>query len=176
MHKNGFTGAHVDNVYMSRGSTQLHTVWVPFGDLPVSMGTLAVCEGSHKLPSFKPLQDTYGSLDVEAVGLQGTGWFTDSAAAITQGFGGQWRVGDVWAGDVIIFGLRLVHMSSVNVSDNVRISCDTRWLPASHTPDPRYVGASVGHTDAKFGVAGKELELAPKGVTMETLKQQWGFA
>ena len=56
MHRSSYTGAHVDNVYMSRGTSELYTVWVPFGDVDVSMGTLAICEGSHCLPSFKSLQ------------------------------------------------------------------------------------------------------------------------
>lgn len=45
-----FTGAHVDSVYMSRGTDELYTMWTPFGDVNVEMGTLAVCEKSHKLP------------------------------------------------------------------------------------------------------------------------------
>ena len=48
MHGGGFTGVHVDNVYMSRGSTShLYTMWTPFDDVTVEMGTLAVNEGSH---------------------------------------------------------------------------------------------------------------------------------
>lgn len=176
MHRTGFTGAHVDNVYMSRGTPQLHTVWVPFGDVSMSMGTLAVCEGSHNLPGFQRLQQTYGSMDVEAEGLQGTGWFTNDPREIVWRFGGQWRSNDFAAGDVIVFGLRTLHMSTVNVSPFVRISCDTRWMPVSHTPDPRYVGAAVGHTDAKFGVLALDKDKAPSGVTMEQKRMEWGLA
>ena len=52
MYNEGFTGAHVDNVYMSRGSSEVCTIWTPFGDVPLEMGTLAVVEGSHKLPGY----------------------------------------------------------------------------------------------------------------------------
>ena len=45
-------------------------------------------------------------MDVEAEGLQGTGWFTNDASEITRRFGGQWRTNDFRAGDVIIFGTR----------------------------------------------------------------------
>lgn len=31
MHTGGFTGAHVDNVYMSRGTDKLLTMWTPMG-------------------------------------------------------------------------------------------------------------------------------------------------
>ena len=45
----------------------------------MEMGTVAVCEGSHKLPGFKKFQDTYGEFDTEAQdGYEGTGWFTEA--------------------------------------------------------------------------------------------------
>lgn len=47
MPKNGFTGAHVDNVYMSRGTANVLTMWTPIGDIPPDMGTLAVCAESN---------------------------------------------------------------------------------------------------------------------------------
>lgn len=38
-----FTGAHIDSVYMGRGSRRLTTCWIPFGDIGVEQGTLLVC-------------------------------------------------------------------------------------------------------------------------------------
>ena len=49
VHTTGFTGAHVDRVYMGWGTEELFTMWTPMDDIPVEMGTLAVCEGSHNL-------------------------------------------------------------------------------------------------------------------------------
>ena len=49
-------GAHVDNVYMGRGTSNLLTIWTPFGDNPIEMGSLAVVENSHKLPQMKHFQ------------------------------------------------------------------------------------------------------------------------
>lgn len=57
-----FTGAHVDNVYMGRGSRNLFTVWTPFGDTPVEMGTLAVCEGSNSLPRLGSIKFYQGNI------------------------------------------------------------------------------------------------------------------
>ena len=51
-----FTGAHVDNVYMSRGTAQLFTLWTPVGDVTTDMGTLAVVEGSHRGEQFAHFQ------------------------------------------------------------------------------------------------------------------------
>lgn len=89
MPKESFTGAHFDRVYMGRGTIdRLLTCWIPFGDNPVEMGTVAVCEGSHKLESFAPLRCTYGLLDHERDGLDGSGWFTQDPWEVCRLFGG----------------------------------------------------------------------------------------
>ena len=73
----------------------------------MEMGTVAVCEGSHRLATFEQFQATYGRLDTEAKeGFQGTGWFTEDPSEISRKFGGQWRSEDFKAGDILIFGMR----------------------------------------------------------------------
>ena len=72
MPSESFTGAHVDRVYMGRGTEELLTCWIPFGDNPVEMGTVVICEGSHVLPSFAALRRTYGEMDHERDGLDGS--------------------------------------------------------------------------------------------------------
>lgn len=173
VHRQAFTGAHVDNVYMARGTDRLLTMWTPFGDCDPTIGCLAVCEGSNRLPEFQKLHDTYSLVDVEAVNLNGSGWFTTDPFEITERFGGQWKTTIYQAGDVLIFGMKTVHMSTANLTDLVRISCDTRWQPASQPADPRYVG-DLKKPLAKFGLhAGDGKQ--PSTVTMEELKARWGF-
>ena len=180
MPRQKFTGVHVDNVYMSRGSKNLITTWIPIGDTSMEMGTVAVCEGSHKLSSgFKKFQETYGEFDTEAQdGYEGTGWFTEDPSEITQKFGGQWRSADFQAGDVLLFGMRTAHMSTRNMTDKARISCDVRWQPASEPVDQRYVG-KLEEKPKKFGGAYASDEKKPdqsqEVVTMTDLKNIWGI-
>ena len=54
--KDAFTGVHVDNVYMGRGTSELFTMWIPIGDISVDMGTLAMVPGSHKDQAFTKFQ------------------------------------------------------------------------------------------------------------------------
>ena len=54
----GFSGFHMDNVYMGRGSLQLHTVWVPWSAIPVELGGLVVLEGSNSLAGFRKMRET----------------------------------------------------------------------------------------------------------------------
>ncbi len=87
-----YTGAHYDFVYMGRGSTNLHTTWIPFGDIPINQGTLAMCVGSNHLESFAPIRDTYGQMDVDRDLIEG--WFTKDPMEIVEKFGGQWATTD----------------------------------------------------------------------------------
>lgn len=142
----GFTGAHYDSVYMGRGSTRLHTCWVPFGDIPIKQGTLAMCLGSHNRDGFAKLRDTYGQMDVDR-DLVKHGWFTQDPLEITERFGGQWATTEYRAGDVMVFGMHMMHGSTTNTTDRFRISADVRFQPAADPADPRWAGQNAtGHT------------------------------
>jgi hypothetical protein len=149
-----FTGCHYDVVYMGRGSRNVHTVWMPVGDIPVNQGTLAVCEGSHNLESFDRLRRTYGAVDVDRDMIK-EGWFTSDPYEITRKFGGRWLTTNFHAGDVLIFGLFTMHASTTNLTDRFRISCDVRFQPAGEPLDERWAGKNPsghyawGHDESK---------------------------
>ena len=186
-----FTGAHVDRVYMGRGSSRVLTAWIPFGDASLELGALAVLAGSHRLPGFARLQATYGELDVERDGFQGTGWFsTDPRELAAMDPAAQWLATDYRAGDVVVFGMRTLHMSTANTTDRVRISCDVRWQPAADARDERYFGAVdekvkqrqkagawAGDAPPPQPGGGGEGP-APQGAkrSMADMRRAWGFA
>ena len=39
---------HCDTVFMGRGTPEVLTAWIPFGDIPIRAGGLMVLENSHK--------------------------------------------------------------------------------------------------------------------------------
>ncbi len=158
-----YTGAHYDFVYMGRGSGNLHTVWVPLGDTPVDHGTLAVCRGSHNLPSFARIRDTYGRMDVDRDGIDG--WFTKDPMEIVEKFGGKWQTSEFFMGDVILFGMHTMHASTTNLTNRFRLSCDVRFQPASDPADERWVKGGPGHT--VHGI--KEL------IPIDKARAQWGL-
>lgn len=160
-----FTGCHYDVVYMGRGTMNLRTCWIPFGDLPVEQGVLAVCEGSHNDPAFEKLRQTYGRVDVDRDHIDG--WFTRDPQEITQKFGGRWKIADFKAGDIVTFGMYTMHASTTNMTDRWRLSCDVRFQPASEPIDDRWVGdAPQGHQRPAQKPA------APR--TMAQARQEWG--
>lgn len=111
-----FTGVHMDKVYMSRGTEQVLTCWIPFGQIPVRMGSLCILQGSHKHPSLNQVRCTYGEIDFESSGLAGTGWLSVDPAEFTSA-GCQWQTANFDAGDVLLFPLKTLHMSAVNMTN-----------------------------------------------------------
>ncbi len=159
------TGAHMDFVYMGQGSKRLMTTWIPLGDVAIEQGTLAVCPQSHRSEGFARIRDTYGRMDVDRDRTEG--WFTKDPREITQKFGGFWQTGDVQAGDIITFGMHLMHASTTNVTDKWRLSCDVRFQPAADPMDPRWTGKeSGGHTPAAPAQG--------KPRSMEEARTAWG--
>lgn len=139
-----FTGAHYDVVYMGRGSDRLHTCWIPFGDTPIDHGTLAICEGSHNAVGFEKVRNTYGRMDVDRDRV--AGWFDDDPLGIIERHGGRWLTADFQAGDVLIFGMYLMHASTTNTTTRFRLSADVRYQPAMDPVDERWVGDNpIGH-------------------------------
>ncbi|WP_256761981.1 phytanoyl-CoA dioxygenase family protein [Cohnella sp. WQ 127256] len=134
--KGGNTGAHYDIVYMGRGTKNVYTMWTPFDDISLEKGTLAMCLGSQH---FDKMKQTYGEMDVDRDNVA-TGWFSEDPIEIVDTFGGQWATTEFNAGDVIIFGMYMMHASLNNTTNEYRISSDTRYQLASEPVDERWVG------------------------------------
>jgi len=132
--KGDFTGAHYDIVYMGRGTQHVYTVWSPLGDISYDMGGLAICLGSHR---FEELKLSYGAKDSDRDGI---GHYTDDPLVITGKFGGQWATTTFEAGDVLIFGMFLMHCSLENTTNQYRLSVDARYQSANERVDERWSG------------------------------------
>lgn len=76
--------------------------------------------------------------------------------------------------------MRTIHMSSVNTTNKLRLSCDTRWQPSNEPVDHRFIQLEenelVGHTEAKFGLYAKDTQNIEAGkTTMDQWRNVWGF-
>jgi hypothetical protein len=132
--KGDFTGAHYDIVYMGRGTHNLYTVWSPLGDVSYEMGGLAICLGSHR---FEELKQSYGKKDSDRDNI---GHYTNDPLEITRRFGGQWATTAFQAGDVLIFGMYLLHCSLENTTNQYRLSVDARYQSVNEKVDERWSG------------------------------------
>jgi ectoine hydroxylase-related dioxygenase (phytanoyl-CoA dioxygenase family) len=140
------TGVHFDWVYMGRGTPNLYTSWIPIGDVPVSDGPLMILERSHNLPE---LRTTYGQVDADRDRVFSNskhryagGMLTKDAPALQTRFGLRWLTTDFQAGDLLVFGMFMLHCSLDNKSpeNRIRLSVDARYQRASEPVDERWIG------------------------------------
>ena len=146
------TYPHCDIVYMGRGTHNVYTAWVPYGDVPLSVGGLIVLENSHK--NAENLQ-TYCQLDVDVTcenipgvskiaseGFQSTGAIDLDFLQVQNRLGGRWLTANYEMGDLLTFSMYTVHGSLDNASKQIRISSDSRYQLRSEPVDERWVGES----------------------------------
>ena len=156
------TKPHCDLVYMGRGTHELLTCWIPYGDVPLELGGLIVLEQSHLKSD---VLGSYLSRDVDsycvnrpaeaALAQEGksswSGHLSNNPHSLQKKLGGRWLTAEWRAGDFITFKMNLVHGSLDNHTDRIRLSSDTRYQLASEPADERWIGpAPSGH-----GRAGK---------------------
>ena len=109
------TPSHQDFLHI-QGAESTWTCWVPLGDVPRSLGGLAVLKGSHQA----------GLLGV--VNAPGAG----GLETILCGLDYEWATVDYEAGDVLTFHSHTVHKSTPNQQPGkIRMSADFRYQAAS---------------------------------------------
>jgi len=155
------TVPHCDIVYMGRGTENLYTCWIPYGDIDMEMGGLMLLENSldheQRLKSYltrdvdeycvnRPLPE---NLDLESTtdNKAWGGWLARNPVRLRESLGGRWLTSPQYRmGDLLVFSTKLVHGSLDNQSDRVRLSTDTRYQLASEPADERWVGPGpMGH-------------------------------
>lgn len=152
---------HCDLVYMGRGTSELYTMWVPFGDVSLELGGLLALEGSHKQSDrLRP----YLSRDVDGYCLNdrhaddyatGKKWWDGTLSknpnTLQRRLGGRWLTSPEFRmGDVMIFNMTLVHGSLDNQTDRFRLSTDTRYQRSDQPIDERWIGENPpGHSLAQ---------------------------
>lgn len=134
------TQAHMDYVYMGRGSERLHTMWTPMGDIERENGPMALLEKSHQHSELNKVRETYGQMDVDRDLIQG--FFSNDFLSLSESTKTSWLVGDYEAGDVVVMGMHMMHGSFKNQLQKIRLTCDVRFQPASDPVDERWVGES----------------------------------
>lgn len=157
------TPPHCDLVYMGRGSQQLMTCWVPYGEISLEESPLMLLEGSHK--QSERIKN-YLTRDVDAycenkpkqvktVKVDG-GWYhsgslSNNSISLREKLGGRWLTAQYQPGDFLTFPMNMVHASLDNQTNKVRLSTDTRYQLASEPIDERW----IGENPPAHGKAGK---------------------
>lgn len=128
-------GLHCDAPYVSRGTKNLLSSWIPLGDVSTEEGALIVLENSHKLEKLKG----YISKDADQDKI---GWLSTNPIELQNNIGGRWLTTNFKAGDVICFSTHLAHGTLDNCSpiNKCRLTSDTRYQLANDPLDERWNG------------------------------------
>ncbi len=111
----------MDNVYMGRGSDQLHTFWLPFHDIDLATGGLVVVEGSSQRPGMARLRETFG-MQEQFVTLG-----QDPAELTACDPSARWVTAEYEAGDLVVFGSESILSSpSCYMRCNLQMECATK--------------------------------------------------
>lgn len=147
------TQAHCDWVYMSRGTPNLLTCWIPYGDVPLEVGGLMMLERSHlQAARIKSYLDS--DVDAYCENRPGTkprqGWLSERSDTLPSKFKTRWLTAHEWRmGDFITFNMTMIHGSLDNQTDRIRLSSDTRYQRAGEPADERWIGPKpIGHSSA----------------------------
>jgi hypothetical protein len=148
--KGAGTPPHCDIVYMSRGTRNLFTSWVPIGDVPLELGGLILLENSHR-QSDRIRNYLERDVDVYCVNRPGAdeiasgkkkhwdGRLATDAASLRKHLGRRWLTAEYRAGDVVIFGMEMVHAGLDNHTNRLRLSSDCRFQLAAEPVDGRWI-------------------------------------
>jgi ectoine hydroxylase-related dioxygenase (phytanoyl-CoA dioxygenase family) len=148
---------HCDVIFMGRGTKNLYTSWVPFGDVSLEVGGLLLLEGSHH---DEMTRRGYAAMDidtacvnngniseVQAAGYPGYGAISVDFPSVRERIGGRLLTAPEFKmGDLLLFNVYLVHGSLDNQSKEIRLSTDSRYQLASEPLDERWIGENPpGH-------------------------------
>ena len=148
------------------------TAWIPLGDLEPEQGTLMVLPRSHADEAYDAVRTRYGALDVDRDapndprasghltdcpdswrkkdGMR-VAWDHDAVLSATPAAARRaWASEAFCMGDVVVFGMETLHMSTTNLGGDFRISCDTRWQPAADPVDERWAGGPADGAPHRF--------------------------
>jgi ectoine hydroxylase-related dioxygenase (phytanoyl-CoA dioxygenase family) len=135
-------GFHCDGPYMNRGTERIFSSWIPLGRVERGEGALMLLEGSHRSPD---LHEGYLLADADRDRLR---WLDDDPSIVRERYGTRWLTTDFQPGDVLCFGMHMLHGALDNRSPvgRCRLSSDSRYQRADEPADPRWNGADFeGH-------------------------------
>lgn len=119
------TAPHQDNFFFPpewQQRLEFRTAWIPLTAIDRRMGGLALAQNSHKRGLLPHVEYE----DVESANVRGV----RQRGVETEKLSEPWLTTDYRPGDVIVFHPHTVHAAMPNRSDKIRLSLDTRILPA----------------------------------------------
>lgn len=141
-------GFHCDGPYMNRGTdmSRIFSSWIPLGRVDRHEGALVLLERSHR---SERLRSGYLRTDADRDGLT---WLDDDPVVVQEQYGARWLTTDFRPGDVLCFGMDMLHgaIDNASTTGRCRLSSDSRYQRVDEPADPRWNGDEIeGHGGAR---------------------------
>ena len=154
---------HIDHPYMNRGSERLVTCWSPLCSISFDEGPLYVLEGSQ---DWLDIRSQFEGHDVDRDQSR-PGHIEENPIQLALRKNCSFLTTEFNIGDCLIFGMFTVHGSFDNNSKTgrIRLSCDTRFQPASDPMDERFSGPNpLAHSGLGYGCLSASLPLTETSI------------
>jgi hypothetical protein len=155
------SGFFMPAVYMNQGTKLVLTCWVALHDMPFNVGGIVCSKGSNSNLSFMKVRETYGAHEVETGDICGDGCLTSDPADV-------WNLGQgecplatasFEPGDVVLSTVYTMQAFSTNMSNQWRISAQSRWVMHGDDIgcDPRFKSNNnnIGSGSSEGGAGGE---------------------
>lgn len=120
--------AHIDFVYLDKGSTEFLTFWIPIGDCSIETGGLLYLRDSHLL-NYKKIKNQFPGSHP---------WLSADLNKVSRVTNKYWLGQNFSAGDVVAHHPRNIHASLNCQTSEHRLSIDLRFVRKESRMDPRW--------------------------------------
>ena len=160
----GHNHFHYDQVCVGRGTTNRYTMWPTFTEINLTGGPMVICLKSDQ---HEKLIYTYGATDMDRDLTDAV--FSTNPKEMVEDFGFTLATAHFQLGDVIIFGMYIMHSTAPNLTDRYCISIDTRYQLADEAKGERFFFGPDGTCPGNF--YNRDATYTP----IAELRNQWGF-
>ncbi len=164
MAQGGHNHFHYDQVYVGRGTPNRYTMWSALTEIDLIGGPMVICLKSHQ---HQKLISTYGATDMDRDLTDAV--FSTNPQEMVENFGFTLATAHFQPGDVVIFGMYMMHSTAPNLTDHYRISIDTRYQLSDEAKDERFFFGPDGTWPGNFYNHGATY------TPIAELRKLWGF-
>ena len=135
------TTLHCDYPFFTRTTEKIWTTWLVLSEVSSAQGPIYLVEGSHRFSDHVASMRGF-DLARDQTGRRAT--IADDPLAFAAERNARLLTAEFAPGDLLLFGMHMIHGAFDHQAAAVRVTCDVRWQDAEAARDPRYFGEDPG--------------------------------
>lgn len=131
------TTLHCDYPFFTRTTESVWTSWLALSAVTAPQGPIYLVEGSHRFADHVSAMQGF-DLALDQTGRRAT--LAADPLAFAAERSARLLTADFAPGDLLLFGMHMIHGAFDHQAAAARVTCDVRWQDAAAVRDPRYFG------------------------------------